>query len=327
MNKKLFLLVAFIVALTMLLPTTGAFAATEQKTITQTVNLANISKNARGDGFEWANLTDTLTLNGLNIQTGDEFGMKLPKNATVILKGNNYITAERVGLVCTGQVTFEGSGTLTIVAGEVGIDMTGVYNTHLARFRDGTITVTAGTTAIQSASAELNFMGSELKLTVSGDSEARRAVNGRTVNISGGKLTANAGIYATNDLNITSVNADITASSGAPALSCPNGIQMTKVDISTGATADALSKASEYNGESALKLISTASGKRHSILFGGNVPILVDYLTFTVIILAVAALIALPIYLKQKKTKKLIEEYEASLPAKKKKSSSQKGAN
>ena len=311
--RTISVILAVITALTALIPLTVS-AAPQGNAITQTVNLATISKNARGDGFVWDNINDTLTLENLNINTADEFGMKLPKNATVILKGNNYITAASVGLVCTGQVTFEGSGTLSITAGDVGIDMTGVYTTHLARFRSGSVTVTAGKTAIRSGSAELSFMGSGIHLTVNGADG--KAVDGRTVNVSGGTLTANAGIYASNALNITTVNATVTASTGA-ALSCPNGIKMTKVDVSVGASADSLSKAEAYNGEQAVKLISAASAKKQSILFAEGVPAAVDYVVFTFVLIAVAALIAIPIYLKKKKTEKLIAEYEAAHPTKK----------
>ena len=319
--KTLPIILALIAVFTLALPLIGATAATGTSVITQTVNLASVSKNARGDGYDWANLTNTLTLDNLNINTSDEFGMKIPKDATVILIGNNYITAASVGLVCTGQVTFEGSGTLTIVAGDVGIDMTGVYSTHLARFRSGTITVTAENTAIRSTSAELSFMGSKLALTVNGSETTDKAINGRTVNISGGEITANAPIHASNTLNITSVNANVTSTSGA-ALSCPNGIKMTKVDISVGSSVSDLTKTDAYNGESAVKLISTASNKKHSILFGNNVSVAVDYIVFVLLLVAVSALIAVPIYLKKKKTEKLIADYEAANTAKKSKTNS-----
>ena len=321
--RTLSALLALITLLTLALPMLGATAATGTGTINKTVNLANASKNARGDGFEWANLTNTLTLDNLNINTADEFGMKIPKDATVILKGNNYIPAATVGLVCTGQVTFEGSGTLTVVAGDVGIDMTGVYDTHLARFRSGTVKITAGKTAIRSGAAELNFMGSKLTLNVSADNTAARAVDGRTVNISGGEITANAGIYASNALNVTSVNAYVTSNSGS-ALNCPNTIRMTKVSILAGKTGEALLKTDSYNGEGSVKLTSTASNKKTSILFGDKLPKALDYVAFAILIIGVAALIAVPVYLKKKKTEKLIAEYEATQSGKKTKASSTK---
>ncbi|MBQ9116540.1 MAG: hypothetical protein IJY04_05910 [Clostridia bacterium] len=313
--KKIRITAIILVILTVVLIPTTALAAQPGNAINKTVNLADVSKNARGNGYEWANLTNTLTLDNLNINTVDEFGMKIPKDATVILKGNNYITAASVGLVCTGQVTFEGSGTLTVTAGDVGIDMTGVYTSHLARFSSGTITVTAGSTAIRSASAEISLMGSSVNLNITGDRASARAISGRTVTVSGGSLTANAGVYASNSLKITSSDIDISAE--AAALECPNGITITKEKISAGDTASTLSPTEEYKGEKAIKLISTASKKKPSILFGEKSSSVADYVVFTLIALAVAALIAVPIYLKKKKTEKLIAEYAAANPAKK----------
>lgn len=313
--KKIRITAIILVILTVALIPTAALAAQPGNAINKTVNLADVSKNARGNGYEWANLTNTLTLDNLNINTVDEFGMKIPKDATVILKGNNYITAASVGLVCTGQVTFEGSGTLTVTAGDVGIDMTGVYTSHLARFSSGTITVTAGSTAIRSASAEISLMGSSVNLNITGDRASAKAISGRTVTVSGGSLTANAGVYASNSLKITSSDIDISAE--AAALECPNGITITKEKISVGDTASTLSPTEEYKGEKAIKLISTASKKKPSILFGEKISSAVDYVIFTLIALSVAALIAIPIYLKKKKTEKLIAEYAAANPIKK----------
>ena len=316
--RTLSTLLALIAVFTLLLPLTAVTAAPGTSTITQTVNLANVSKNSRGDGFEWNNLTNTLTLENLTINTADEFGMKLPKEATVILKGNNYITAASVGLVCTGQVTFEGGGTLTIVAGDVGIDMTGVHNSNLARFRTCRINVDAGKTAIRSTNTELSFMNDcGLTLAISGDRTVAKAIDGRNVIFSGGGMAANAGIYASNSLKISSTNIDIM--SETPALECPNGITITKESISAGDTTATLATVESYNGEKVLLLTSTATNKKPSILFGENAPVALDYVAFTLLIVAVAALIAVPVYLKKKKTEKLIAEYEAANSAKKSK--------
>ena len=324
MKKSKLLSALLIVTLTLVAVisiTPTAFAA-ERSPITQTVNLANITKNARGDGFEWANLTNTLTLDNLNINTADEFGMKLPKEATVILKGNNTITAASIGLSSLGQITFEGNGTLTIVAGDVGIDLVGTNFSNLARFSDGKITVTAGTTAIRSENVEIDLYGSNVTLNVTGDSADRKAIDGRTVALNGGTVTANASIYASNSLTVTATNATVTAPSSA--LECPNGIKMNKVSISAGDSADALSVKDSYNGEKAIALKSTATNKKVSILFGGNVPKAIDYVVFIVIAAATATLIILPIYLKKKKTEKLIAEYEAQNQAKKNKTAPKK---
>ena len=58
-------------------------------TITKSVNLTNPRMNMSGAGYAWMNLDKTLTLDGLYIDTSDEYGMRIPDGATVILKGNN----------------------------------------------------------------------------------------------------------------------------------------------------------------------------------------------------------------------------------------------
>ena len=315
------LLILTLTLITLLSSVPTVFAA-ERAPITSTVNLANVSKNTRGDGFEWANLTNTLTLDNLNVNTVDEFGMKLPKEATVILKGNNKITAASIGLTSLGQITFEGSGTLTIVAGDVGIDLVGSNVSNLARFSDGKIIITAGTTAIRSEKVEIDLYGSDITMNVTGDSENRKAVSGRNVSLNGGRITANASIYASNSLTVTATDATITSPSSA--LECPNGIKMNKVSISAGDSADTLSNKDVYSGEKAIVTKSTATNKKVSILFGGNVPKAIDYIVFIVIIAATATLIILPIYLKKKKTEKLIAEYKAQNKAKKTKPASKK---
>ena len=318
--RTLSTLLALIAVFTLIIPALNIFAETANAPITQTVNLANVSKNARGSGFEWNNLTNTLTLDNMTINTADEFGMKLPKDATVILKGKNYITASSVGLVCTGQVTFEGGGTLTIIAGDVGIDMVGVYTSHFARFQNCWILIDAGKTAIRSSSAELSFMNdSSLTLCITGDRTAAKAIDGRNVVFSGGGMATNAGIYASNSLKISSSNLDIM--SETPALECPNGITITKESISAGDTTATRTAVETYNGEKSLLLTSTATNKTPSILFGEGASVVLDYVVFTLLLIMFATLIAVPIYLKKKKTAKLIAEYEAANSAKKTKAS------
>ena len=92
------------------------------------------------------------------------------------------------------------------------------------------------------------------------------------------------------------------------------------------ATASASNKVKKdvYSGEKAITLKSTATNKKVSILFGGNVPKAIDYIVFIILIAATATLIILPIYLKKKKTEKLIAEYKAQNQAKKNKTASKK---
>jgi len=56
----------------------AAVPASANNPITTTVNIATANKNMRGDGYDWANRYDILTLNGLNIDTEDPYGLRLP---------------------------------------------------------------------------------------------------------------------------------------------------------------------------------------------------------------------------------------------------------
>ena len=84
--------------------------------IDSTVNIAAATKNQTGEGYYWHNPSSTLTLSGLNIETSDAYGLKLKANSTVILEGDNYISASKAALYCAGTVVIKGSGTLTLVS-------------------------------------------------------------------------------------------------------------------------------------------------------------------------------------------------------------------
>lgn len=288
----------------------------QAETITKTVNLANARKNMSGEGYYWANLDGILTLNGLNIVTDDEFGMKLPADAIVILEGNNYISASVYGLVCTGLTTFKGNGTLTIVSGEVGITSTSVYKTDLVRFTSGKIDITAAKTGLTSETADISFMGSEVTITITGSDTDAKSVDGINVSVNSGSLTANSQLYASNSLSLSAANINISSSESA--LSCPNGIIFNSVALKAGSTADSLVATDEYSGQNAIKLSSTASTGKKGTLFNGSYPRFFDYLTIILLILLLVASVAVPIYIKRKRTAKLVAEYNASLPRNKK---------
>ena len=298
--------------------------AKENAAITETVNLAYVTKNQRGAGYDWANLTNTLTLDGLRIVTDDEYGLKLPEEATVILKGDNYISASACALFCSGMITFQGGGTLTLVSDGTGMECASLYRSDLIRIRDCKIDITAKETGISLTSSRFSLMGGELKINITGDSESRRAISGREVEMSSGSLTANAPVYGSEKLFITGLNATVTSSNGA-ALECPKGVTLEYVNINAGDSADSLAKTDTYAAQSCIKLKSTASSSKRGILFNAVYPRIFDYLIFLFIILALAALIAVPLYLKKKRTERLIADYEAAHPAKKKTAAKKNG--
>lgn len=312
LRKALSLLLAL---LTISAASALAACSKDPDTITETLNLASIRANTEGQGYEWNNMTETLTLDGLNIVTEDEYGLKLPSEATVVLKGKNYISAASCALVCTGKTTFTGSGSLTIVSGKTGISCSSVRETDLVHFLGGEISITAQQVGITSESSALSLMGSDISIEVIKTDGERSAVSGKSFSASSGSLTANASIRATASITVSAAELSITSTE--PALICDNGIKLDNVSIRAGATENDLASVSEYSAENAVILRSTAKSSKRGILFNADYPRVFDYLIFAALILLTAAVIAVPAYLKHKRTKKLIEAQNAANPPKK----------
>lgn len=261
--------------------------------VTSTVNIATANKNKRGPGYDWQNRFDILTLNGLNIDTEDDFGLRLPKNCTVVLEGTNVIKAAKYGVSCSGTVVFKGSGKLIVEAGEIGFYLISQDNTQKIRLVDGKYEIKAGTYGIYSDASDFSFVDGEMKITMTGGSDAL-AINGRNVKLMGGKLTADAPIYTSNSLVVDGIGIDVTASSAAlvtKSLSMKN-------------------LSAEYNGENSFSAKSTAPKSRPSIIFGENVPGFVDYILLAVFAVGVCAGIFGPALRRKKKAKELYERLE-----------------
>lgn len=263
--------------------------------ITSTVNIAVANKNERGSGYDWANRTDVLTLENLHIETDDPYGLRLPDNCTVILKGDNYIKASKYGIACSGTVVFKGSGSLTVEAGDVGIYLVSQDTTHKIRLIDGTYTVKAGKYGVYSEYADFSFVGNKMSISVTGEDSS--AVCGRRVNLMGGTFVADSSVEATHELAVEGVNLDI--SSKRPAFSAKI-LTIRDVDISAnGVTVE------EYNDETAIIGKSTAKYVRTSAVFGENVPGYVDYICLAVLTIGVAGGIFGPALRHKKKKKEL----------------------
>ncbi len=262
------------------------------ETVTKTVNIAEATKNERGPGYDWANRFDILTLNNLHIETNDAYGLRLPKNATVVLKGNNYIKAAKYGVSFSGTVIFKGSGTLTIEAGEIGLYLISQDNTQKIRLIDGKYTITAGKYGVYSEAADFSFIGKEMSVNVT--DPAGKAIQGRVVNLLGGKFTANAPVESTHALVAEGVNLDINASS--PALVSKN-LSVRDIQFSDGST--------EYAGQNSVKAKSIAKNERTSAVFGDSVPGWVDYILLVCVIAGIGACIFVPALRKKKKAEEL----------------------
>ena len=321
MKRKLSQVLSILILILLILPLAVPVSA-KSKTVTETVSLTYVTKNQRGDGYVWDNMTNTLTLDGVNIDTQSEYGLKLPKEATVVLKGNNYISASSCAVHCLGMVTFKGNGSLTVVSGDIGIQSVSLYKNELIRINNCDISITAENTGIDMNEAKLALIDGELSINITGQEEGRRAISGTDVSLTGGIFSANAPVYASQRLYITNIDATVSSSVGA-ALQCPVGVELDKVSVQAGEYPNSLTEIpkNEYGTQSCIKLKSTASNAKRGILFNAVYPRVFDYLIFLIIILAIAALITVPVYLKKKKTEKLIAEYEAANPPKKKKNS------
>lgn len=293
MNIRHSFLSLFLAALIVLVPAlTAVPAQAANEVITHTVNIAAANKNESGPGYTWMNRYDTLTLSGLHVETEDPYGLRLPKDCTVTLEGNNYVKAAKYGMSCSGTVVFKGSGSLTIDAGEIGIYLITQDKTQKIRLIDGSYTVTAGKYGVYSDAADFSFVGKSMKI-----SAGEKAILGRCVNLLGGTFSADSPVEATQALLVNGVTVDIDAS--APALVSKN-LELKNLDFTSG----------EYNGGNSFHAKGLAKFHATSVLFGENVPGWVDYILLAAAIVGVGALIYVPVLRKKKKTKELYERLE-----------------
>ncbi|MBE6724832.1 MAG: hypothetical protein E7576_06490 [Ruminococcaceae bacterium] len=262
------------------------------QTITKTVNIAAANKNESGPGYYWANRYDTLTLSGMRVETDEPYGLRLPKDCTVILEGDNYVKSAKYGLSCAGTVIFKGTGSLTIDAGEIGIYLITQDRTQKIRLIEGTYSVTGGKYGVYSDAADFSFVGKSMKISSGG-----KAILGRCVNLLGGSFTADSPVEATQSLIVNGVSVDIEASS--PALVSKN-LEIKNIDFS----------GSEYGGENSVHGKGLAKFHAKSVLLGDSVPGWVDYILLALAVLGVGALIFVPALRKKKKTKELYERLE-----------------
>ncbi len=279
-------------------------------TITETVNLSRPQKNRSGSGYYWNNIKDILTLDGLNIDTDAEYGMKIPPDATVILNGNNTIRASRAALACPGNVIFKGTGTLTLISDDMGIYFYSSDDSTTARFLEGTFRITAGGDGIHSEATALSFAGSTV--TISAPGTESYAVTGRSVKLFGGSVTADNSLHASLNLEVSKVSLDVTSSRAA--LIGDKKLVCSLVSITAGDSPDALSAVSEYGGENCVKTRSVASFFGSSVLFGENVSGFFDYLAVFALLALVAAGIAVPL-LRTRRKNRLARETAARVAA------------
>ncbi len=272
--------------------------AASDKLYTSTLDIASIRQNASGDGYVWKNIEGTLELNNITIDTSDEIGLKIPGNAVITLKGKNYVKASKIAITCLSSATFQGSGSLTVVSDDMGIQCLSLNPDDNVRFRSDKISVTAGKIGVYAEKATLVFSADSMVVTATD-----YAIKGEKVKILSGALNASGRIFADETLTVNGAN--LTVSAPDKALHSSRRLDILGVTLSVGESTDTLNPAEGYNGEKAVKTVSTVKAEKKGVLFGGRFHVFFDYLTFVLIILAIAAVIILPIYFKYRKTNKI----------------------
>ncbi len=292
--------------------------------ITESVNLSLPKRNISGHGYYWDNRQKTLTLDGLNIDTDGEYGMKVTGGATVILKGKNYIKATKAALAIAGTVTFKGNGSLTLVSDDMGIYCYSTDDSTTIRFMSGTYTVTAGGNAVYSTHSTLSFVDG--KWDVATENPDAFALHGRTLKLYGGKMTLTGAVHATLDLDVQALALSVTAEKAA--LSSDKTLQIKDVAISAGADTGSLTDTAEYTGENCVSMKSTRKDTRTSIFFGENVPRIADYGALILFLALTAAGIGVPYIRARQKTKRALAAAaaaEAEAEAARKEAKKQRG--
>ncbi len=294
----------------------GAFAAGESSgnVILETVNLIYVKKNETGTGWSWANRTDTFTMTNLCIDTDDQYGLRLPAGATVVLEGNNVISAKYCAMSIEGDVTFTGSGTLTLKSDSYGMIATNSNQNKKVIFDSGKINIECGTDGIYTQNMVVSQIDkANINVTTR---EGGNAVNARQVKLLGGKFTANAPIKA-KDVKISNLALSLTCTSPAIVIDNANAddpyakISFTSVALRGGASADEISDISDYAGEYCLSAKVKKEYTATSLFFGDSVAGYWDFVAIAVAILIIAAVIATP-YIKHKNAIKKVEAAKAA---------------
>lgn len=278
--------------------------------IIQTVNLINANKNQRGTGLFWHNPSDTLTLTNMTIDTPDNYGLRLPDGATIVLEGNNVIKASKVALSVEGNLTVKGKGTLTLVSDDKGIVVSTLNVNKKLTFIDGRITITSGGDGIYTENAIVS-QNDRAKLEINTKNSAY-AINARQIKLLGGEYKSNASLFG-EDIKLMTVKLDIASDKaafiirGASDAAPYEKLSFNDIAMKTGADASSLTEADGYNGESAVSAKVKKTNTKTSAfleLFGVKVPgsNWLDLVLIVLVILVVAAFIATP-YIKNYRAK------------------------
>ena len=309
MKKKylqLFCFILLVSLVTAILPVPVSAATT----LTETVNLQRANKNERGDGYYFHNPSNTLTLSGVRIETADTYGMKVKKDVTIVLEGDNYIKGAVIALFCPGGFTIKGSGSLTLVSDGRGIVINTNDTSDKVRMLEGSLSITSAQEGIYSENAGAALAGGKVSIQV-GDTVCN-AIDTRVLTLSGNiDFTADSSLRGWYKMNITAANLSLT--SQRDVLLCEGQATLADmIDKSSGQPLEALPSATS------LVTLSTVKRVTPSIIFGGSVPVAVDYLILAAAVLLLAALIVVPILLHRRKIRAMEAAGLAGMSSRKK---------
>jgi len=285
-------------------------SASSVNTITECIDITMANKNMVGENYKWWNIDQKLVLSNCTIVTSDRFGIKLPKDCTVILEGVNYITAKEAAIACEGNITFSGEGKLILTAEENGIINRSDNRNERTRLLGGTYEINTNGDCIRSDYAELGIVAGTYTL----NSKSANAINGYIVKLNGGTLTAQGSVIASRSLHLSDVYAEIT--SGQAALQCPNGITAAEIAIEAGADVNslaALESIDAYAGQNCISVVSTDKHLGQSSLLGAGFPAYWDYIILGGAIVLFVLVVALVLVLRWRKLQRQHAYREANI--------------
>ena len=226
-NSKTLLTIMLTVALIFtFMPITTYAAAPNNPSATTTWDFTGVDKDGSGSygggTWMWLQSTNTLILTNLSFSTSAEGALIVPDNTTIILIGVNTITStyngaanQSYGIRGVGNLTINGSGTLTTKAGNAEWSF-GIYAYNNLTICDNiTINSTSGTATSSDSDGVFCFNGD---ITVGGDAilnatagDAARYSAGICLNKTTGNLIIN---------NNAKVNSTASASLGNDSCGC-----------------------------------------------------------------------------------------------------------
>ena len=320
-NIKLTLEILLVLTLALGMCSLGAFAAvdTSQDTtpetttggvIIETVNLINANKNQRGTGLFWHNPSDTLTITNMTIDTPDNYGLRLPDGATLVLEGNNTIKASQFALSVEGNLTIRGKGTLTLISGDKGIVVSTLNVNKKLTVIEGKLTINSEGDGIYTENAIIT-QNDRAKVEINTKGGAY-AINARQIKLLGGEYKSNASLYG-EDIKLMTVKLDIASDKaafiikGADADAPYAKLSINDIAMKAGSDGASLTEVESYGGESVITAkVKKVNTKTSAFLelFGVKIPgsNWLDLVLIILVIVVVAVFIATP-YIKNYRSK------------------------